>query len=245
MKLSALILILCLTISTAFAQQRNNSIILSADITTESKDITGFDKIEVSEDFKVYIKISDGAEKVEIEANENFHDYILVEKHGKTLKISTKDYSTRSGVGKNRGAEERLVAYITANQLTEITAEEDVVIEIENELHADRLTIDLDEDCTLKAHLVIQDLIVRLVEDSELDIEGSAQTMTVKADEDSVIDGYNFEVGQLDIKLKEDSEVKLTVNGDIDLEAYGDSNFYYRGNATFTRKKLRGDSEVN
>lgn len=229
---------ICLT-----AQWGDNHIKLSENITTETKDITGFDKIDVSEDFEVFIRFSDTAEKVEIEANENLHDMIQVEKEGGTLKIWTKPYST-GGIGKWRGAQEKLVAYITANSLSEIRGDEDVVIELKDKLRTDKLSIILSEDCTLEGELEVNELIVDLDEDCTLNIEGSTRTMQAKANEDCYIKGKDFTVGDLEIELVEDSEAKLNVTGDIDLLAREDSYFYHNGNGNFTRKKLRGDSEI-
>lgn len=243
MRSSILTIIFALSFTSIFAQRGDNFIKLSDKITTENRNITGFDKIEVSEDFEVYIRFSDTTEKVEIEANENLHPLIKVEQKGNRVKISTKSYSTKSG-GFRGGAHERLVAYITAKRLTEISADEDVVIELEDKLSAEKLSINLEEDCTLTGHIEVENLIVNLDEDSVLEIEGSAQNMDVQADEDSVIGGFDFEVGDLVIELNEDSVAKLTVNGNIELDANEDSYFYYRGNGTFTHKRLRGDSEV-
>ena len=242
MRLSVLTLFLfAFTVNTAFSQWNNNYISLSHKITTENKPITDFDKLEVGEDFEVIIKFSDDAESVAIEANENLHEYITVEKKGNTLKIDTKSYSTR---GKNGGARERLVAYITAKQLTEIKGEEDVVIELDDKLVGENLTIDLDEDAVLEGYIEVQNLTVKLNEDSTVDIEGSASNMDIEANEDSMVKGYDFEVGDLNVELSEDSEAKLTVNGTIELRARGDSNFYYRGKGKITRQRLTGDSEV-
>ncbi len=239
MKLSVFTLIFALIVTNGFAQSKNNYIKLSDNITTETKNFTGFNKIDVSEDFEVYLRFSDKAEKVEIEANENLHDFIQVEKIGKTLKIYTKSYSTR-----NSGAKERLVAYITTKQLTEIKGDEDVVFVLKEKLKTDQLTINLDEDSTLEGHIEVQNLIVVLDEDSTIDIEGSAQTMEIESNEDSMCKGFDFVVGDLVIELNGDSEAKLTVNGNIDLRARGDSYFHYRGDGNFTRKRLSGDSEV-
>jgi len=246
MRISILSLIFILTACSLFSQRGENYIKLSDNITTETKDISGFDKIDVSEDFKVHIRFTDGPEKVEIRANENLHDLIQVEKNGQTLKISTKSYSNNNwgGKGGGKGAQEKLVAYITANKLSEIKAEEDVSIILENELYADNLTINLIEDTTLEGFIEVNNLVVLLDEDSVIDLEGSAQNMDVKANEDCLIKGYDFNVGNLDIKLDEDSTAKLTVNGDIDLRAKEDSYFYYRGDGQFTSKRLTGDSEV-
>lgn len=245
MKSSILSLALTLSLTIASAQWGDNYIKLSHNITTETRNFTGFDKIEVSEDFEVRIRLSDTAEKVELEANENLHDLIQVEKEGKTLKIYTKPYSTSyNSRNKKSGAKERLVAYITAKSLSEIKGNEDVIIVLEDKLYSDKLTIALDEDSTFEGFLEVKNLVVQLDEDCILDIEGSAQSMEVAANEDSIIKGYDFEVGDLAIELDEDSVAKLTVNGDIDLRAREDSYFHYQGEGRFTRKRLTGDSEV-
>lgn len=232
-----------LTIGTAFGQW-DNHLELSPKITTQTKDITGFDKIVAGEDFEVFIKFSDKAESVKIEANKNLHDYIIVKKEGNTLKIDTKSYSTGNYGSKRRGAKERLVAYVTAKNLTSIEGDEDVVFELDDRLVANTLNIKLAEDCTLSGVLEIQNLIVDLDEDSVLDIEGSAHKMELEANEDSMVKNYDFVVHDLTVRLREDSEARLTVNGNIDLRASGDSQFYYKGNGKVIKKRLTGDAEM-
>ena len=245
MRLFFLSLTLSLLVTSAFSQWGDNYIQLSKKVTTETRSISGFDKINVSEDFKVFIHFSDAAEKVEIQANENLHDLIQVENDNGTLKIYTKSYSTSyNNKSKKRNVKERLVAHITAKSLTEIRGDEDVIIVLEDNMKADKLTIDLNEDSKLEGYIEVNDLIVKLDEDSVLDIEGSAHTMKVKADEDSILKGFDFVVDELDIDLNEDSMAKLTVNGEINLRAREDSYFYHKGKGSFVRKRLTGDSEI-
>ncbi len=243
MKYSIYTFLFMLFVINAFGQKRNNYLKLSHTITTETKNITGFEKIDVSEDFKVIVRFSDSEEKVEIEANENLHDLIQVKKEGETLKIYTKSYHT--DYQKSNSADERLVAYLTVKNLTEIKGYEDVDFVFKNKLNTDNLTILLEEDCTLKADLQVENLVVDLNEDSELDIEGSAQSMLIKANEDSMIKSFDFVVDEiLVVHLSDESEAKLTVNGDIKLKATGESSFSYRGDGQFISKRLRGASEV-
>ncbi|MFK7979520.1 MAG: head GIN domain-containing protein [Saprospiraceae bacterium] len=244
MKLPVLTLYIALfSIGTTFGQW-DNHLELSHKITTETKNITGFDKIEVGEDFEVFIKFSDKAESVKIEANENLHDYIIVKKEGNTLKIDTKSYNTGNYRSKKRGAQERLVAYVTAKNLTAIEGEEDVVFELDDKLVANTLNIKLDEDCTLRGVIEVQNLMVDLDEDSVLDIEGTAHKMELEANEDSMVKNYDFVVHDLTVRLREDSEARLTVNGTVDLRASGDSQFYYKGNGKVVKQRLTGDAEM-
>ncbi len=115
---------------------------------------------------------------------------------------------------------------------------------MKDKLTANKLTIDLEEDSTLDGSIVAKNLIVLLDEDSVVNINGSAESLSVDANEDCAIKGYDFIVNQLDIRLKEDCEAELTVNGKIDLRAKEDSYLYYKGEAQFIRKQLTGDSEV-
>jgi len=222
--------------------QKGNYLQLSHTITTETKAITGFDKIDISEDFEVFIRFSNDEEKIEIKANENLHALIQVEKIGTTLKIYTKSYST--SFNDRNSADEKLVAYITAKNLNEIKGDEDVIIKLEDKLNTDKLTIYLDEDSILKGHLDVETLKVNLDEDSLLDISGTANKMVIAANEDSMIKSFDFIVANLDIDLRGESEAKLTVNGDINLRASGESIFHYQGDGNFIRKRVRGESEV-
>ncbi len=244
MKYSILALALTLISSSLNAQWGDNYIKLSSDITTEEKDISDFDRIHVSEDFKVFVKFSESEEGVRIEANKNLHDLIQVEKNGNQLKIFTKPYSTSYGLGKKSGAKERLVAYITMKNVTEIVGVEDVIFKLENKLKTDHLKIRMKEDCTLEGNIEVISLSADLDEDSVLDIFGSARSLELKANEDSVIKGFDFIVEDAKMNLKEDSEAKLTVNGNIALRAKEDSYFHYKGEGKFVRKILTGDSEV-
>lgn len=244
MKLSVLtVLIALLTIGTTFGQW-NNHLELSHKITTETKNISGFDRIEVGEDFEVIIKFSDQAESVKIEANENLHDYIIVEKEGNTLTIDTKSYSTGNYSNKKSGARERLIAYVTAKHLVAIEGKEDATIELDDKLVGNTLRIRLDEDSFMSGVLEVQNLIVDLDEDSVLDIEGTAHKMELEANEDSMVKNYDFVVHDLDVRLREDSEARLTVNGNIELRASGDSQFYYKGRGKVIKKRLTGDAEM-
>lgn len=244
MKTSVLTFILALSLSSAFAQWGNNKITLSSNITTEVSEVTDFDKIDVSEDFKVYVRVSDSAEEVKIQANENLHELIQVEKKGRAIKIYTDPYSYSYNSRKKGSAKEVLVAYIAVRSLSEIKASEDVIVVLEDKIHAEDLTIKLAEDCILEGELEVNNLYVKLAEDCVLDIEGSAKNMEAQADEDSTIRGKKFIVNDLTLDLNEDSVAKLTVNGNISLNAREDSSFSYRGDGKFIHKKLREDSEV-
>ena len=119
-----------------------------------------------------------------------------------------------------------------------------MVIKLVDKLETEDLSIFLDEDSTLKGHLEVHNLKVELDEDSVVEITGKAHSMEVASKEDSIIESIDFEVENLNIDLREESEAKLTVNGSIKLKARNESSFYYKGDGVFITKRLSGESEV-
>lgn len=243
MRVTHLILAFLFISSTTAFSQWDKRIQLSHKITTEEKNIKDFTEIDAEADFEIIVRIAD-EESVKIEANENLHDFIIVEKEGNTLKLRLKRYSTYNKQSSRNQVREKLVAHVSMKTLTAVTAKEDVVIELIDKLTTDKLTFDLEEDCTFEGEIEVNNLVADLEEDSQLDLKGSAKNFILEAEEDSSIKGYKFEVDDLEADLSGDSEAKLTVNGNINLRARGDSNFYYKGKGTIVKQRLTGDSEV-
>ncbi len=239
--LTSIVLLFSLSIS---AQWGNNFIKLSENITTETRKFSGFKELNFSEDFKVFIEFSETDQNVQITANENLHALINVSQQGEALNFNLESYSTQSGNCKKCGASEKLEVHITMSELKELTADEDVIINFENKLTTDELKIALTEDCVLRGEIETKRLELSLDEDCSVKFRGSTNDMKATIVEDSFFKGKDFEVESLKIFLDEDSFAKIKVSKDIDLVAKDDSIFYNEGNASFSRKRLLGDSEV-
>lgn len=190
----------------------------SGNITTIEKDITGFDALDVSHDFKVFVQFSDSEESVRIEADDNFAEYIIVEKIGSTLHISLKRIQNIRG-------KRTLNAYITTATLNEIEASGDSQVTLENELKTEQLKIDLRGDSQLQGPITANRLQVGIGGDSKMTLDnmmqGESVVLTVKGD--SKFEGA-FDVASIDALLTGDSEIDLTGQADeAIIEARGDS----------------------
>src|SRR6056300_450284 len=60
-------------------------------ITYRNINVTDFSAVEIANDFNAYITFSDTEESIEIEANENLHQYIVVKKEGNNLVVRLKN----------------------------------------------------------------------------------------------------------------------------------------------------------
>lgn len=190
----------------------------SGNITTIEKDITGFDALDVSHDFKVFVQFSDTEESVRIEADDNFAEYIIVEKIGSTLHISLKRIQNIRG-------KRTLNAFITTATLNNIEATGDSKVVLENELKAEQLKIDLRGDSQLQGPITANRLQASIGGDSKMTIDnmmqGESVILTVKGD--SKFEG-SFDVTFIDALLTGDSQVNLMGEADeAKIEARGDS----------------------
>lgn len=190
----------------------------SGNITTFEKDITGFDALDVSHDFKVFVQFSDSEESVRIEADDNFAEYIIVEKIGSTLHISLKRIQNIRG-------KRTLNAYITTSTLNEIEATGDSQVTLENELKTEQLKVDLRGDSQLLGPITANRLQASIGGDSKMIMDnmmqGESVILTIKGD--SKFEGA-FDVASIDALLTGDSEVDLTGQAEeAIIEARGDS----------------------
>ncbi len=190
----------------------------SGDITNIEKDITGFDALDVSHDFTVFVKFSDAEESVRIEADDNFSDHIVVEKIGSTLHISLE------GIQNIRGRK-TLNAYITTPTLKDIEATGDSKVILENELQNEQVKINLRGDSQLQGPISANHLAASISGDSKMILDnmmqGESVILTVKGD--SKFEG-GFDVTTIDALLTGDSQINLIGEADnANIEARGDS----------------------
>ncbi len=175
MKISILTFsLLCFTYCFSYSQWQK--IKLSNKISTEEKDLTGFNKIDACCDFEVFVRFSKGKESVKIEANENLHPYIVAQKMGKTLKLGIK-----KGIGTY--GKKQLSAYITVKEIMSFEGSGDVVFELENQLNTEDVSIKLAGDSQLSGKMKVKNLVAVLRGDSKLNLSGSANILELDARE--------------------------------------------------------------
>ncbi|MBX2870576.1 MAG: DUF2807 domain-containing protein [Saprospiraceae bacterium] len=192
----------------------------SGNVTTFEKDITGFDALDVSNDFTVFVTSNSDAEGVRIEADDNFHDYIIVEKVGSTLRIGLERINNIRG-------KKTLNAYVSAKTLEEIEAGGDSKVYLENELQNEKLKISLRGDSQLQGPIQVNVM--------QADIRGDSK-MTM----DNMMQGDRF---TLDIRGDSKFEGSVDVN-EFGADIRGDSKVDLIGEAETASVEVRGDSQI-
>jgi hypothetical protein len=212
-------------------------VIPDSKVTTRQATFSGYDMIDASTAFSVFVTFSDTEESIEIEANDNLHKHIVVEKVGGVLKIGLEHAVNVRGSA-------TLNAYITTKHVSGYMASGASRLLVESPINSDEASIYLSGASTFSGALEVNKLNVDLSGASIMNIEGYTNVFEVEASGASVIRDYGFDSNTLIADLSGASNIYVTVDEDIDVEASGASILRYKGSAVIKRQDLSGASVV-
>lgn len=207
------------------------------EITSLEYAIPAYSEIKISNAFDAYITFSDTEESIIIEANDNLHDRILVQREDNALTIKLKNFTSVKGNA-------TLKAYITTNNIHKFEAKGASNITFENEWIVNDGRIELTGASELYGEVNANHLRFDLRGASELDLFGSATILDANLSGSSDFRDYDLTVARLDIDMTGASEAAMSVTESIDIEARGASVLSFKGDAVITRKELSGASEL-
>lgn len=206
-------------------------------VTTTNATYNDYTIIDASSAFTVYVTFSDTEESIEIEANDNLHQYIEVKKENNILKI---------GIDRNinvRGSA-TLNAYITTKHVSGYSASGASRFFVENTISSDEANIYLSGASTFTGELNVNRLNIDLSGASVLNIQGKTDTFDATASGASMVKDYGFETNMLIAELSGASNMYVTVDEGIDIEASGASILHYKGSAAINYQNLSGAASV-
>ncbi len=214
-----------------------NSVIPVEEVSIQQKDFSDYQRIEVESAFTVYVNFSDTEEKIEIEANDNLHQYIEVDKVGGTLKIGFRNNTNVNGSA-------TLNAYLTTKNVTGYSASGASRIILNDVLTAENADIFLSGASSFTGELEVINLSASMSGASTLNLTGSCESFDVEASGASNIFDFDFYCDYLNISLSGASNASLTINQRIDVDASGASIVRYKGQGKINSQKLTGNSKI-
>lgn len=233
---SSIILLMCLGLFMASCSK--SRVEPSGSISTQQKLVSDFNGLDVSSAFTVYVNFSNTEERVEIEANENLHEYIIVEKVGRNLVIRLRNNTSIKG-------DAILRAYVTTSNINFFEASGACSVFVQDTVFANNVNIDLSGASSLDAILQSNQISTDLSGASHVYLSGITQNLEADLSGASSLRDYALEVNDnLNIDLSGASNARLTANGNIYVEASGASSLYYRGSGTIQQMDLSGASQV-
>ncbi len=215
----------------------NKAITPANDITTESRQLSGFTKLDVSDAMDVEVSFT-SQEDVIVEANSNLHQYILTDVVNGTLKIRLKN-----NIRLKSGATIKI--YVNAIMLESLIVEDASRVEFTNDANAVNFDLDISGASKFQGGIVADHMHLHAKGASKLEMWGTVAEAEMDISGASDVGDFAMLItGYLDLDISGASKAELTVDGMMDIRASGASRFNYKGNGVINELDVSGSSSV-
>lgn len=231
------ILLGLLMASTIFLAHAQTTIVNDAN--AEKRTIPGFSGIKVSGGIDIYL--TQGEEDgIAVSASEiKFRDRIKTEVKDGLLKI----WYDSDGIGWNTG-NKKLRAYISFKNISQLHASGSSDVYISGTLKADQLSIVLEGSSDLKGNVEVENLKANMSGASDITISGKVGLLNIDASGSSDFKNYELVAQNCDVHVSGSSDVKVTVEKELNAAASGSSDVRFRGNAVMRKINTSGSSSI-
>ena len=209
------------------------------DENVEVRDAKNFTVIRLSSAFDVYLTQSN-EESVAVSASD--------QKYMADIKVEVKngvlDIDYRPKGGKWNSGNRKLKAYISFKQLDKLDVSGACDVDIVGVWKGDGAKIYLSGASDLSGKLDIQKLSVDLSGASDMKVTGSVAQLNVEASGASAFKGYDLTSEFCSARASGASDVQITVNKELSVDASGASDIKYKGAGLIRDVKTSGASSV-
>ena len=201
-----------------------------------------FHAIKVGYAFNIYLTQGDEEGVVVSAGNENLRGHIKTEVKDGVLTIGFDEPGKwwKWSNGKS------LKAYISFKQLDKINASGATDVVVNGGIKANELEVHLSGASDFKGNITANELVVELSGASDMQLSGSkVTTLKVEANGASDFKGYDLVADNCSANASGASDIKVTVNNELNASASGASGIYYKGQGKILDLKSSGASSVS
>lgn len=209
----------------------------SGRVVSESFNIGGFSKVEVSHAFQVDI-VQGNTYQVMVWIDDNLQQHLRVQKRGDTMIIGLKPLG---GFNLRRATME---AEVRMPDLTGIEVSGAGDINISGFTSNKNFDVELSGASSLEGEITADDVSIEASGASRVRLRGEANNLRLDASGASNIDLKDFPAVDADIELSGASEAEVVLSGTLDIDASGASRLYFGGSPTMGRIDLSGASSI-
>ncbi|MET0636257.1 MAG: head GIN domain-containing protein [Chitinophagaceae bacterium] len=212
-----------------------------SDPNVQSRDAKGFTSIKISSAFDVYIS-QGNEEALAVSASEkDYLEYIKTEVTGGTLRI----WVDGGGMRKFNTGKMKLKAYISFKDLNKLDVSGACDIYIEGTLKLQDLKLVLSGASDLRGKMDMQKLDVDISGASDMTLSGTVGQLKIESSGASNFKGFDLVSEYCDAKASGASDIKITVNKELNVNASGASDIDYKGQGLIRDLKTSGASSVS
>lgn len=233
MKKILLSLVAVFTLASTYAQKTIN------DANAQVREAKGFTAIKLSSAFDVYI--SQGDEGLAVSASDlKYINNIKTEVSGGTLRVW---YDAGGMKGWNSG-KLKLRAYISFKDLNKLDVSGACDVYLDGAIKLDDLKLVLSGASDLKGKLVVGKMEIDQSGASDLTLGGTVGQLKIESSGASSFKGFELVTEFCDAKASGASDIKITVNKELNVNASGASDIDYKGSGVIRELKTSGASSV-
>ena len=229
----------------------------NGNLVKKSRNIGNFSAIEIGGEVNVFLS-QGSSNSIEIEADENLHEYIITEISGDKLviknEVDIKDakkldiYVVFKEIDElyGHGATdiEALTAIKTSNNF-KLSASGAVDIELKKGLTCQNIAMSSSGSSDLYVDkLDAQDLDAKVSGSSDLELEGTANSIVLSSSGASDIDAKNLIVKTANVTASGSSDIYIHVTEKLSAVASGSSDVYYSGNPDIQMIKSNAAADI-
>jgi len=210
------------------------------DPNAQARDAKGFHAIEVSSAINLYL--SQGKEEaVAVSARDTkYRDLIRTEVKNGVLRI----WLEREG-WKWTSGDKQLKAYVSFKSIDRLSGSGASDILVDGQISGDKLEIRLSGASDFKGGIKLSTLSLDQSGASDATINGSVSELSIEASGASNIKGYDLVTDHCTVRATGASDVRISVNKELNAHASGASSIYYKGEAVIRDLHTSGASNVS
>jgi hypothetical protein len=273
MKKITLFLLIILSYTTAGFSQDSTKIKGDRNVTIKQTYVDVFKSIIVGEDFEVELYYN-SKPSVEIETDDNLHDYIKIEvidsvltfktttdiRSKKKLNIKVNYSDGFSHIETRENGEIRSLTSLELNNASlKTTGSSRAYLNIKANnfnftsldkakvklnLSASKTVIELSDNSKLDALINSKDTTIDLYQRTNVDIEGTSDNLVLKTDNNAQFNGKNFTTKTCTVICEFASDAYLEATESIAIEAAGASEVYLYGNPKITINRFTDTAKL-
>ena len=209
------------------------------DANAEKRNVPGFNGINVSSAIDIYLT-QGNEDGIVVSASETkYRDRIKTEVKDGILTIWYDSNGLHWATGNKK-----MKAYISFKNINKLSASGASDVIINGTLKASDLDIRLSGASDMKGTLEIGKLTANISGASDMTVNGKVGTLQIDANGASDLKNYDLVVQNCEAQASGASDIKITVEGEVNATASGASDIYIKGNGVIKKMNKSGASTI-
>jgi hypothetical protein len=230
--LLSVLVILAFTQSCVFGDW-NNGVTGDGNVTTEVIQVKNFTGVHASSGIDVIL--TQGDFYVEVEADENLHEYITVERDGSILKI---------GSERNIYRAKSKVVYVTLPELEKVKISSAGDMESTEDFSCKDLDIQISSAGDLKLGVDADDISLSISSSGDCNLWGTAKSFDASLSSAGDLNAYELVAEYVKVRVSSAGDASVHASTEIDMSASSAGNIHYKGDAKVVKSSTSSAGNI-